>query len=78
MSNFIDMCRDGQARPGDIDNFIDRWHETPNGMPLYAYLGMTRKEYSMWVEDETVLASIIGARPNDLRRGNTEARHNAD
>jgi hypothetical protein len=59
MSNFIDMCRTGEAQPEDIDDFIDEWHDNPGSIPLYTFLGMTKEEYSTWVEDATSLFEIL-------------------
>lgn len=62
MSNFIDMCRTGDAQPEDIDDFIDAWHDNPGAVPLYIFLGMTREEYSSWVENVASLPEILNAR----------------
>lgn len=62
MSNFIDMCRTGDAQPEDIDDFIDAWHDNPASIPLYTFLGMTKEEYSSWVEDAASLLAILEAR----------------
>jgi hypothetical protein len=33
-----------------IDARIDAWHSSNSELPLYQYLGMTEKEYVLWVE----------------------------
>lgn len=61
MSNFIEDCINGDALMSEIDDYIDNWHESESELPLYRYLGMTDKEYSLFVEDESLLAFIITA-----------------
>ena len=61
MSNFIAMCVAGEAAPGDIDEFVGKWHEGDSKVPIYEYLGMTRDEYFSWVRDPKVLAGIVRA-----------------
>lgn len=61
MSNFIDKCLEGVALPDDIDDFVDSWHDQDSGLSLHRFLGMTKKEYSLWVADPDVLPYIINA-----------------
>lgn len=62
MSNFIEQCLLREARPEDIDDFIDQWHENPGEQPLHDFLGMTRNEYALWIANATILPTIIGVR----------------
>lgn len=62
MSNFVVKCINGDALLSEIDDYIDLWHNNDTGMPLHAFLGMTQKEYALYVEDEQYLASIVTAR----------------
>jgi hypothetical protein len=59
---FIDLCVEGKIPPADIDDFIDQWHETPEGIELHDYLGMTQEEYSLWLRVPDALPYIIKAR----------------
>ena len=61
MSNFVAMCVSGEAVPDDIDEFVGKWHEGDSKVPIYEYLGMTREEYSAWVEDPNALVDIVRA-----------------
>lgn len=61
MSNFIQDCINGDALLSDIDEYIDQWHDSSDDLPLYSFLGMTKKEYALFVEDEAFLASIVTA-----------------
>jgi hypothetical protein len=59
---FIDLCLEGKVPLDDIDEFVDRWHETPEGRELHDYLGMTQEEYSLWLRVPDALPYIIKAR----------------
>ena len=58
MSNFIKKCVTGDALLDDIDDYIDDWHRDGGGLSLYDFLGMTRNEYSLWVQDPSCLPFI--------------------
>jgi hypothetical protein len=60
--NFVDLCAKGMLLLDDIDDYIDAWHESSSKLELYEYLGMTQKEYRLWVHQPEVLSSIIQAR----------------
>lgn len=64
---FMEACLTGRALPSDIDDYIDRWHESGghHGQSLYSFLGMSREEYSRWVQHPESLRTAIAAR----RRG---------
>lgn len=64
MSNFIEDCINGDALMSDIDDYIDTWHESDSEFSISDFLGMTRKEYALFVEDESYLGSIISAHKN--------------
>jgi hypothetical protein len=61
MSNFIIDCINGDALLSEIHDYIDVWHESDSPLELYAYLGMTEKEYALFVEDEAYLGLIVTA-----------------
>ncbi len=62
MSNFIIDCINGDALLSEVDDYIDSWHDSDSNMPLHEFLGMTKAEYALYVEDEKYLATIITAR----------------
>jgi hypothetical protein len=63
MSNFVDMCVQGDVLLEEVDDFVDEWHESGgNGIPLHTYLGMNRSEYSLWTVDPDVLPFVVAAR----------------
>lgn len=61
MSNFIADCINGDALLSDINEYIDIWHASDTEMPIYEFLGMTKKEYALFVADEMYLAIIVTA-----------------
>ena len=60
-ARFIDLCIRGEARPADIDDFVDRWHQGRSNLELHDFLGMTWDEYSAWVRSPNLLPLIISA-----------------
>jgi len=66
MSKFIQDCINGDALLSDIDDYIDSWSETETDLPLHDFLGMTKKEYSLFVQDEDYLASIVTAHKKNI------------
>ena len=61
MSNFIIDCINGDALMEDVNDYIDKWHDGDSSLSLHEFLGMTDKEYMLFVEDENYLGSIITA-----------------
>ncbi|WP_374004704.1 hypothetical protein [Bacillus velezensis] len=59
---FMNACLQGEALLEDIDEFIEQWHESDSGEELHEFLGMTFEEYSIWVENETMLKTIFYSR----------------
>lgn len=70
MATFIDKVLAGQAKPEDIDDYVDRWHETDQGkhLFLYNYLGMTQDEYAAWVKWPLTLESILNERRKAMQK----------
>lgn len=67
MSNFIQACINGDALLTDIDNYIEEWHKGDSTIPLHEFLGMSKEEYSFFVQDESNLAKIIANRIENER-----------
>lgn len=59
--NFIQDCINADALIEDIDDYIDIWHNDNSKDTIYDFLGMSQKEYRMWVEDDSILKYIIKA-----------------
>lgn len=64
---FIDKCISGDAFLDEVDDYIDAWHDTdiPEDIELHEYLGMTWKEYSLWVTNPSILGVIVDVRRKD-------------
>lgn len=57
MSSFWKQYLAGAVALEDIDEFIDRWHQSPSAHPLHTYLGMSREQYIAWLENPTAVQS---------------------
>lgn len=66
--SFFELYSRGDALPDEIDDFIDSWHTSmakrlPHEVsPLNQYLGLTKEEYDVWVQDSGALPLILIAR----------------
>ena len=67
MSNFIIDCINGDALTSEVDDYIDKWHDDERKLSLYDFLGMTKKEYTLFVEDENYLGKIIAAHMQGIK-----------
>ena len=61
-AKFADLCLRGEACGDEIDDFVDRWHESAGAIPLNEFLGLTRDEYALWVERPDSLTFLLDAR----------------
>jgi len=67
MSNFITDCINGDALMSESDDYIEKWHNSDAGVDLHDYLGMTKKEYALFIEDENYLGLIISAHKDNKK-----------
>lgn len=60
-TTFVEQCLEGRATLEDIDDFVDRWHESDEGeeRELHEYLGLTWDEYALWVERPASLRYVL-------------------
>jgi hypothetical protein len=63
---FVDLALEGQVLSEEIDDFVDQWHEKPPQQPLHKFLGFSRPEYALWVEQPDMLDHILRARRENL------------
>lgn len=49
MTTFMDEYLAGRATAGEVDDWVDRWHDGDDDRELHAYLGLTWPEYAVWV-----------------------------
>jgi hypothetical protein len=48
--------------PGDLDDWVERWHDGDSKLELHEYLGMTWEEYGLHVRLSDVLPELIELR----------------
>jgi hypothetical protein len=60
--NFVSLALSGEALTEEIDDYVDQWHNNPNGLSLHDYLGMNREEYALWLSSPDTLPLIIASR----------------
>lgn len=68
---FMDLAMVGYFSCPDeaIHDHIDNWHADPLCKEtLHDYLGMTREEYSSWVECKKTVKDIVEDRKNEHAR----------
>lgn len=67
MYNFINNLIAGDALLREVDDYIHSWHESDSKVSLHEYLGMTRSEYALFVENNDYLSFIVKAHKNNLK-----------
>jgi hypothetical protein len=69
LQTFVERCLAGTAVPGEIDDYVDRWHDTSvrREIALHVFLGMDEHEYARWVRDPDALQGIIQAHKKRVR-----------
>lgn len=63
---FFDRYLKEKALAEDIDEYTDSWHADFKGKEIYEFLGMSEKEYSLWLRDPDTLPHIARARRTGL------------
>lgn len=63
VETFIDAVLAGHALVDDIDDWVERWHDSDDetAVDLHAFLGMSSDEYKLWVERPEALRLIVAA-----------------
>lgn len=74
MYNFVQSCLNGDAFLDEIDDFIDQWHDSDSEEPLHEYLGLTEREYLLWVEKPEILPFLVTAHKEDKPVGEILSR----
>lgn len=65
MKTFMTKCILGEAKPDQIDDYIEEWHNTPTELSLPDYLGITFDEYDLWIQNSKYIYDIV----DDYKRG---------
>ena len=66
MSNFINDVINADAILDEIDDYIEKWHDSDENRSVYEYLGMTEEEYLLWVENDFYLKYIVSAHEKNV------------
>lgn len=59
--SFLSACLAGTARPDDVDDWVDAWHESDTALTLAEYLGFTTDEYAAWFRNPNALTAILAS-----------------
>jgi len=59
---FFDLYTAGDALAEEIEDFVHEWHKVQTDLPLYAYLGLKKDEYEIWVRFPDALPTILNSR----------------
>jgi len=65
---FIERYLIEEARPEEIDDYVDTWHSNPDGLELHEFLGMSKEEYELWLRNPDALPDIARARKQNQGR----------
>lgn len=60
--SFLDLCLAGKARPDEIDDAVEAWHQGVGAGDLKDHLGMSSDQYWRWVSDPRQLTDILAER----------------
>ena len=71
MTDFITDCLNDSATIDDIDDYIDRWHNSDTNMDLSQYLGLGGEEYAAWVINPATLREILRRKKIKIAQGLT-------
>jgi hypothetical protein len=65
-SSFFDLYSHGKESAEAIDDWVGRWHDGRDpravGRELHEYLGLSLREYQVWVYDADALPYLLDAR----------------
>jgi len=65
MKTFMDHVLAGEAKLEAIDDWVGEWHEYPDaGIPIEKWLGLTKEELNVWVQNPNALEQIVQSRRN--------------
>jgi hypothetical protein len=58
---YIEKVLEGTALWTDIDDYIERWHDAAGDSGIEDFLGMTKEDYGLFVEQPRSLRFILAA-----------------
>lgn len=64
--SFVQAVLAGQATADQVDNWVDKWHESDAiGVELHDFLGLRESEMESWLNEKLTLEEIIASRARD-------------
>jgi hypothetical protein len=64
--SFMDLVFQGRVLSDEIEDFVEKWHNSESDLEIHDFLGLTFQEYSLWVSDPDNIDMIIYARRADI------------
>jgi len=64
--SFIEKCLRGEAMIDEIDDYVEKWHSSAEDGDIHTFLGMTGKEYGLWIRDPYTLPYIVASRHESI------------
>lgn len=65
-NTFTDDLLDGKATIEDYEDYVDRWHASPNEeRSLAEYLGLTDEEYSLVFRNPELISDVLISRQDN-------------
>ena len=76
--NFIEDCLDGEAFLDEIDEYVQRWHESDDiDCDLDDYIGLTEYESEKWLQEgNDILRDILYCRRHKINYQDYETMSN--
>lgn len=50
----------------EIEVEIEAWHKSTSSLSLIDWLGMTKKEYTLYIKDSTLLKYVVASRKGQI------------
>lgn len=79
IETFVDTLLDGRALVSDYEDWVDAWHDAPEGsalaqMELHEFLGLSFEEYKQVVIEPTYIRVIVENRRHPQLAGKSAAQ----
>lgn len=81
MATFIELVKQGKYTPGQIDDWVEAWHESGSEKELHEAIGMSWEQYGRWAKNTGTLLEIlsehgISAKEDDFNVKGLKISHN--
>jgi hypothetical protein len=65
--NFVEAYKCGKAGIEDLDEYVEARHVGSDDITLHEFLGMTRDEYFVCINDESALRNFLEAKAGECK-----------